>query len=180
MKRSTGATAGCWGRCPQTPGIYRLAAKMAEGKISGRLQPQPPRATSATESALGLRPRRALSSAQLRAEWSHSTSPYNDFSSNGVYPLNSVSHSRGSLHFFLDILFYRMSVIGIVSTAMVERGLVRRPFLLQESVSSSSRAGWDLRFRRIRKRVFMDLTASWTSDLGVQFHLFFVLVGHHF
>ena len=26
----------------------------------------------------------------------------------------------------------------------------------------------------------MDLTASWTGDLGVQFHLFFVLVGHLF
>ena len=26
----------------------------------------------------------------------------------------------------------------------------------------------------------MDLTASWTSDLGVQFHLFFVLFGHPF
>ena len=26
----------------------------------------------------------------------------------------------------------------------------------------------------------MDLTASWTGDLGVQFHLFFVLVGHPF
>ena len=96
MKRRAGPTAGRWGRCPQTPGIYRLAAKMAEGKTSGR--PQPPRATSAPESALGLRPRRALPSAQFGAEWSNSTSPYNDFSSNGAYPLNSVSHSRGSLH----------------------------------------------------------------------------------
>jgi len=26
----------------------------------------------------------------------------------------------------------------------------------------------------------MNLTASWTGDLGVQFHLFFVLVGHPF
>ena len=95
MKRRAGPTAGRWGRCPQTPGIYRLAAKMAEGKTSGR--PQPPRATSAPESALGLRPRRALPSAQFGAEWSNSTSPYNDFSSNGAYPLNSVSHSRGSL-----------------------------------------------------------------------------------
>ncbi len=64
---------------------------------SGRPQLQPPRATSAAEPALGLRPRRALSSAQLAAEWSNSTSPYNDFSANGVYPLISVSHSRGSL-----------------------------------------------------------------------------------
>ncbi len=61
---------------------------------------QPPRATSATESALGLRPRRALSSAQLHAEWNNSTSPYNEFSLNGTYPLNFVSHSRGSLQRF--------------------------------------------------------------------------------
>jgi len=98
MKRGASAMTGRWGRCPQTPGIYRFAAKMAEGKTSGRPRPQPPRATSAAESALGLRPRRALSSAQLGTEWSNSTSPYNDFSANGAYPLNSVSHSRGSLH----------------------------------------------------------------------------------
>ena len=97
MKPRASATAGRWGRCPQTPGIYRLTAKMAEGKTSGRPQLQPPPATSAPESALGLRPRRALSSAQLGAEWSNSTSPYNDFSSNGAYPLISVSHPRGSL-----------------------------------------------------------------------------------
>jgi len=100
MKRGASAMTGRWGRCPQTPGIYRFAAKMAEGKTSGRPRPQPPRATSAAESALGLRPRRALSSAQLGTEWSNSTSPYNDFSANGAYPLNSVSHSRGSLHPF--------------------------------------------------------------------------------
>jgi hypothetical protein len=112
MKRTTGTTAGRWGRwgrCPQTPGIYRLTAKMAEGKTSGRPQLQPPRATSAPESALGLRPRRALSSAQLRAEWTNSTSPYNDFPANGVYPLNSVSHSRGSLHYrSVLLLSFRM------------------------------------------------------------------------
>jgi len=97
MKRRGCRFAGRWGRCPQTPGIYRFAAKMAEGKTAGRPRLQPPRATSATEAALGLRPRRALSSAQLAAEWSNSTSPYHDFSANGAYPLNSVSHFRGSL-----------------------------------------------------------------------------------
>ena len=45
-----------WGLCPQTPGIYRIGAKMALALEPGR--PQPPGATSATESALGLRPRR--------------------------------------------------------------------------------------------------------------------------
>jgi len=103
MKRGASAMTGRWGRCPQTPGIYRFAAKMAEGKTSGRPRPQPPRATSAAESALGLRPRRALSSAQLGTEWSNSTSPYNDFSANGAYPLNSVSHSRGSLQWVAPV-----------------------------------------------------------------------------
>jgi hypothetical protein len=33
----------------------------------------------------------------------------------------------------------------------------------------------------MRERVFMDLTASWAGDLGVQSrHLFFVVVGHPF
>ena len=102
MKPTVCRFAGSWGLCPQTPGIYRIAAKMAEGKTAGR--PQPPRATSATESALGLRPRRALPSAQLNREWSNSTSPYNDFSANGAYPLNFVSHHWGSLQFLEDDL----------------------------------------------------------------------------
>ena len=97
MKGGVSRFAGRWGLCPQTPGIFRVAAKMAEGKTSGRPQLPPSRATSATESALGLRPRRALSSAQFGAQWNNSTSPYNDFPLNGTYPLNSVSHSRGSL-----------------------------------------------------------------------------------
>jgi len=44
-----------------------------------------------------LRPRIALSSAQVLPEWTTSTSPCNDFSSNGDYPLNSLSHAGGSL-----------------------------------------------------------------------------------
>jgi hypothetical protein len=47
---------------------------------------------------LGLRPRRALSSAQLWKEWTTSTSPCNARVLNGSYPLDSVPHSRGSLH----------------------------------------------------------------------------------
>jgi hypothetical protein len=41
-----------------------------------------------------------------------STLPYNDFSANGNYPLNFVSQSKGALHFSLDILFHRMSVMA--------------------------------------------------------------------
>jgi len=40
---------------------------------------------------------------------SNSTSPYNDFSSNGAYPLISVSHPRGSLQ--LGISRARQGVI---------------------------------------------------------------------
>ena len=84
-------------------GFIALRPKMAEVRrkregFQGRLAP--PRATSATESALGLRPRRALSSAQLHPEWSTINSPLNFFSANGNYPLNSVSHTRGSLQCF--------------------------------------------------------------------------------
>jgi hypothetical protein len=41
----------------------------------------------AAESALGLRPRSALSSAQVFPEWITSTSPFNDLSANGDSPL---------------------------------------------------------------------------------------------
>jgi hypothetical protein len=60
----------------------------------------------AAESALGLRPRSALSSAQVLPEWILSTLPCNDFSANGANPLNSLSHPRGSVHlpcFFLGV-----------------------------------------------------------------------------
>ena len=51
-------------------------------------RPEPPPAIPATESALGLRPRSALSSAQVLPEWITSTSPCNTFAANGDYPLN--------------------------------------------------------------------------------------------
>ena len=89
----------CWELRPQTPGIYRRLAKMARGRKEvlqkGRLAP--PLATSATESALRLRPRRALSSAQLTLEWTTIASPRNDLSLNGDYPLFAVSQHWGAL-----------------------------------------------------------------------------------
>src|SRR3974377_941011 len=88
----------CWELRPQSPGIYRLFAKMAKGRKGvvqkGRLAP--PLATSATESALRLRPRRALSSAQLSLEWTTIPSPRNDLSLNGAYPLFPVSQHWGA------------------------------------------------------------------------------------
>src|SRR6266487_1666197 len=61
-------------------------------------RPEPPPAIPAADSALGLRPRIALSSAQVLPEWITSTSPRKDFSSNGDYPLNFLSHWKGSPH----------------------------------------------------------------------------------
>jgi len=73
-----------WGRCPQTPGIFRFAARM---DFLGKRVAPAPRPIPAAESALGVRSRIALSSAQVFPEWTTSTSPCNDFSSNGDYPL---------------------------------------------------------------------------------------------
>jgi len=82
-----------WGRCPQTPGIYRVVARMsATGTGSAR-----PQAIPAAGSALESHPCVALSSAQVRSGWTSSTSPCNNLAANGDYPLNFVSHSRGSL-----------------------------------------------------------------------------------
>jgi len=67
---------------------------MTGSKGAGCARPQP---IPAAESALGLRSRSALSSAQVLPEWTTSTPPCNNFLSNGDNPLNFVSHSRGSL-----------------------------------------------------------------------------------
>src|SRR6266478_3537561 len=83
-----------WGLRPQTPGIYRF---QGQNGLWWR-RPEPPPAIPAAESALGLRPRIALSSAQVLPEWLTSTSPRNDFSSNGDNPLNFLYHSMGSPH----------------------------------------------------------------------------------
>jgi len=82
-----------WGRCPQTPGIFRFAARMAFGG-AGCARPRP---IPAAESALGVRSRIALSSARVFPEWITSTSLCNDFSADGDYPLNFLSQPKGSL-----------------------------------------------------------------------------------
>ena len=60
-----------------------------------------------------------------------------------------------------------------------QRGPVRRLFIAK-SLSSGSGVGRDRRFRRKRKRGFMDCAACWAGDMGVQFHLFLVVAGHPF
>ena len=87
------STGSDWGRCPQTPGIYRIPARITSaGTGSAR-----PRAIPAAGSALGPHPCVALSSAQVTPGWTTSTSPCDDLSVSGDYPLNFVSHSRSSL-----------------------------------------------------------------------------------
>jgi len=54
-------------------------------------------AIPAAESTLGFHPWRALSFAQVVSEWSNRNLAANAFATNGDYPLNFVSHSRGSL-----------------------------------------------------------------------------------
>jgi hypothetical protein len=83
-----------WGRCPQTPGIFRFSARM---DYFGERAAPAPGPIPAAESALGLRSRSALSSAQVLPEWTTSTSPCSNFLSNGDNPLNSLSHSKGAL-----------------------------------------------------------------------------------
>ena len=53
-----------WGRCPQTPGILRFCAGIPG---TARASHARPGGIPAPESALGLRPRSALSSAQVRS-----------------------------------------------------------------------------------------------------------------
>ncbi len=80
------------GSAPATLGFNAVAP---EWRSNGAADAAP--AIPAAESTLGSHPCVALSSAQVLPEWTTSTSPCNDFSSNGDYPLNFVSHSRGSL-----------------------------------------------------------------------------------
>ena len=84
-----------WGRCPQSP---RDLSHSRQNDGARRQIARPP-LIPAAESALGLRPRSALFSAQVLPEWITSTPPCNDLSANGDYPLNFVSHSRGSVQF---------------------------------------------------------------------------------
>jgi len=97
-----------WGRCPQTPGIYRVVARMAStGTGSAR-----PQAIPAAGPALGSHPCVALSSAQVSPGWTTSTSPCNNSAANGDYPLNFVSHSRGSLQ-----------VVAAITRSRLDEGL---------------------------------------------------------
>jgi hypothetical protein len=81
------------GSAPATPGFTAVAPEWLIHHGAADAAPAIP----AAESTLGSHPCVALYSAQVLPEWTTSTSPCNDFSSNGDNPLNFVSHSKGSL-----------------------------------------------------------------------------------
>ena len=82
------------GSAPATPGFNAVAPEWLH---CGAAHAAP--AVPAAESALGLRPRSALSSAQVLPEWINHNPAANAFALNGDNPLNFVSHSRGSGHY---------------------------------------------------------------------------------
>src|SRR6516225_9709288 len=88
-----------WGLGPQTPRIDRFfPARMEVFEFIQGTGPTCPPPFRPLSRSLGLLPSMALSSpAQVLPEWTTSTSSCNTFSANGDYPLNFVSHSRGSL-----------------------------------------------------------------------------------
>src|SRR5437762_12440225 len=80
-----------WGLCPQTPGIYRFfhARMDVVDHLQGTGATCPPPFRPLSRS-LGLLPSIALSRpTQVSPEWTTSTSPCNNFSANGDYPLTS-------------------------------------------------------------------------------------------
>ncbi len=72
------------GSAPETPGFTAVAPESLYFRAACAAPAIP-----APESALGSRPRVALSSAQVLTEWTTITPPCNDFSANGITPLTS-------------------------------------------------------------------------------------------
>jgi hypothetical protein len=84
------------GSAPATPGFSAVAPECLPARAAVDAAPAIP----APESTLGSHPCLALSSAQVLPEWITLISSSIAFTANGDYPLNFVSHSRGSLHEF--------------------------------------------------------------------------------
>ena len=82
---------GNGGSAPATPGFNAVTPDW----LFGAAEAAP--AVPAAESTLGSHPCVALSSAQVLPEWINRNLAANAFAANGDYPLNFVSHSRGSL-----------------------------------------------------------------------------------
>src|SRR5580704_4835258 len=81
------------GSAPATPGFNAVAPEWLFYYGAATAAPVIP----AAESTLGFHPWRALSSAQVVPEWINHNLARNASTANGDYPLNFVSHSRGSL-----------------------------------------------------------------------------------
>src|SRR5689334_5656156 len=81
------------GSAPATPGFNAVAPEWFLSYGAAEAAPVIP----AAESTLGSHPCVALSSAQVLPEWINCNLAVDAFASNGDYPLNFVSHSRGSL-----------------------------------------------------------------------------------
>ena len=94
MSQGLDRTAHHGGSAPATPGFNAVAPEWLPG--CGAAKTAAP-AIPAAESTLGSHPCVALSSAQVLPEWITITSSCNAFAANGDYPLNFVSHSRGSV-----------------------------------------------------------------------------------
>src|SRR5580658_2449261 len=91
------------GAAPETP---RFIAVAPESFFFGAVFTAP--AIPAAESTLRSHLCGALPFAQLLSEWTTSTLPCNHFSLNGCYPLNSLSHARGSLQLSMKHLLLPM------------------------------------------------------------------------
>src|ERR1700675_3609810 len=81
------------GSAPATPGFNAVAPEWPFFYGAAEAAPAVP----AAESTPGSHPCVALSSAQVLSEWINRSLAVNAFAVNGDYPLNFVSHSRGSL-----------------------------------------------------------------------------------
>ena len=88
------------GSAPATLGFNAVAPEWLLNNGAADAAPAIP----AAESTLGSHPCVALSSAQVLPEWINRNLAANAFASDGDYPLNFVSHSRGSLHSGLVLL----------------------------------------------------------------------------
>jgi hypothetical protein len=80
------------GAAPETPRFIAVAPESLCYIGADCTAPAIPASGSTLRSHLCV----ALSSAQTFSEWKTSTQPCNDFSLNGRYPLNSLSHAKGS------------------------------------------------------------------------------------
>jgi hypothetical protein len=132
-----------WWLCPQTPGIYRFFyARMAVFDYfqgTGSTYPRPFRPLNRS---LGSLPSVALSRpAQVLPGWTTSTSPCNNFSTDGDYPLNFVSHSRGSLQTAQPHPSGKYSILPSHSSQDIALAIRSRSHTMWPIVTRSWRAG---------------------------------------